>query len=254
MAKKTIKKSTPSARSLPVKAGSKAAASKLKAAPAPKAKPKKKVAPARALPVVRKVVKKSSGNPSNVAKRSPSASGMKAALKSAAVVKKIPAKSASASEAADTTAIRPSAVGKPGSKRPIYRSEAQRTAIGELRERIGQQRKQSLGFAIESAQLADDLHCEDVVLIDVTGYSPSTDFIIIASGSSDRQMRTCAEQVRDLGRKQNHSEARIEADDRATWIVCDAADVILHVFEPNTRAHYDLESMWPDAKRIDWKR
>lgn len=254
MAKKTVKKSATSARALPPKAGPKTAASKLKAAPTSKAKPKKNIAPASGRPVARKVVKKSSIKSSAVAKRSPSASGITAALKSAAVAKRAPKKSASVSETADTTAIRPSAAGKPGSKRPIYRSEAQRTAIGELRERIGQQRKQSLGFAIESARLADDLHCEDVVLIDVTGYSPSTDFIIIASGSSDRQMRTCAEQVRDLGRKQNHSEARIEADDRATWIVCDAADVILHVFEPNTRAHYDLESMWPAAKRIDWKR
>ena len=60
--------------------------------------------------------------------------------------------------------------------------------------------------------------------------------------------------VNKLAAKMGYPVFRRDADDRTTWIVVDCVDVVLHVFEPNTRAHYDLEMLWADAPRVEWER
>lgn len=109
-------------------------------------------------------------------------------------------------------------------------------------------------FAIEAARLLHDDKCEDVVLLDVQGLSQVCDYVIVGSGTSDRQMRSAADDVRKLAAKTGHGVFGRDADDRATWIVVDLVDVVVHVFEPNTRAHYDLEMLWADAPRVEWHR
>ncbi len=109
-------------------------------------------------------------------------------------------------------------------------------------------------FAVEAARLAHDDKCEDVVLLDVRGLSQVTDYIIVASGTSDRQMRSVLNHVRELGDSMGYSAFRSSSDDRATWLLADFVDVVVHIFEPNIRAHYDLEMLWGDAKRIAWER
>lgn len=109
-------------------------------------------------------------------------------------------------------------------------------------------------FAIEAARLLADDKCDDVVVLDVRGVSQVTDFIVIGSGTSERQMRAVLHHVEDLGKEQNFTMFRGTADDRSTWLLADFVNVVVHVFEPNTRAHYDLEMLWGDAKRIAWER
>lgn len=109
-------------------------------------------------------------------------------------------------------------------------------------------------FAIEAARLAHDDKCEDVVLLDVRNLSQVSDYIVIASGTSDRQMRSVADDIDKLSAQQGYPVFRRSVDDRTTWIVVDCVDVVVHVFEPNTRAHYDLEMLWADAPRLDWQR
>ncbi|MBY0313204.1 MAG: ribosome silencing factor [Phycisphaerales bacterium] len=109
-------------------------------------------------------------------------------------------------------------------------------------------------FAIEAARLCADDKCDDVVLLDVTGVSQLSDFIIIVSGTSDRQMHSTADDLEKLGIQEKYTIYRRHADERTTWIVADFVDVVVHIFEPNTRAHYDLEMLWSDAKRVAWER
>lgn len=109
-------------------------------------------------------------------------------------------------------------------------------------------------LAIEAARVLSDDKCEDVVLLDVAGISQVSDFIIIATGTSDRQMRSAASDLADVGAKLGHSTFRQSVDDRATWVIVDFVDVVVHIFEPNTRAHYDLEMLWEDAPRVAWER
>lgn len=114
--------------------------------------------------------------------------------------------------------------------------------------------EQSRGFAIEVARLLADDKCTDVVLLDVRGISPVTDFIIIGSGTSDRQMRSVLDHAAELGSTRGFTAFRTNADERATWLLLDFVDVVVHLFEPNTRTHYDLEMLWGDAPRLEWAR
>lgn len=109
-------------------------------------------------------------------------------------------------------------------------------------------------FVIEVARLLHDDKCQDVVVLDVRKVSSVTDFVIIGSGTSDRQMHSVMSHVEALGDKTKFPAFRRNSDERSTWLVSDFVDFIVHLFEPNTRAHYDLELLWGDAPRIEWER
>jgi len=105
-------------------------------------------------------------------------------------------------------------------------------------------------FAIQAAQSLADDKCTDVVVIDVTGISPVTGFIVIGSGTSARQMRSALENIDELAHESGTRAFAISADDRALWLLADFVDVVVHLFEPNARAHYDLEALWARGKRV----
>ncbi len=109
-------------------------------------------------------------------------------------------------------------------------------------------------FVIEAARLISDLHCEQVVVYDVRGISDLTDYIVIASGTSDRQIKGVASQVCDLAHSTGLERFGSERDADSTWLVLDFVDSIIHLFEPATRAHYDLEMLWGDAPQVIWQR
>lgn len=109
-------------------------------------------------------------------------------------------------------------------------------------------------FAIEAAQLMADSHCTDILLYDVRGISQLTDYVMIATGTSDRQIKSVADHVEELGQGHGMHRLGVDRDDAATWLVLDFTEVMIHLFEPNTRAHYDLEMMWGDAPKVAWKR
>lgn len=109
-------------------------------------------------------------------------------------------------------------------------------------------------FALEAARLCKDDKCEHVLVLDVREHSQIADYLIIASGTSDRQMRSVLDHIAELGNEQGFGAFRTSADPNATWLLTDFIDVIVHLFEPNTRAYYDLETLWADAPRVDWRR
>lgn len=109
-------------------------------------------------------------------------------------------------------------------------------------------------FVVEVARTLSDYQCTDVIVMDIRGLSTVTDFVVVGSGSSDRQMRSVLEHVEKLGAKLGFKAFRTNSDDRASWLLADFVDAIVHLFEPNTRAHYDLEMLWGDAPRIEWER
>lgn len=109
-------------------------------------------------------------------------------------------------------------------------------------------------FVIEAARLLKDRHCEDVSLLDVTGLSQVCDYVLIGTGTSDRQMKSLADELAELGRQYNNPAFRSDRDGSLTWIVVDFVDLVAHLFEPEQRAYYDLESLWSDALTIQWQR
>ena len=109
-------------------------------------------------------------------------------------------------------------------------------------------------FAIEVARLLADRHCEDVRLLDVRGLSQVCDYVLVGSGTSDRQMKGLAEELDDFGRDHGQPMFRADADVAVMWIVVDFIGLVAHLFEPGRRAFYDLEGLWSDARLVPWER
>ena len=109
-------------------------------------------------------------------------------------------------------------------------------------------------FAIKAARIAEELHCTDIVVLDLAGRSPATDFFVIATGTSDRQMRTVADDVSEAGRLMDYNRFGRAGYEQGRWILLDFVNVVLHLFDQEYRSYYDLELLWGDAKRVDWKK
>ena len=108
-------------------------------------------------------------------------------------------------------------------------------------------------FALAAADWAYNTRCERVVLLDLRGRSPVTEFFLIATGTSARQMRTVADELGELGKREGFSAWQTSGYDSARWIVIDFVHVVAHVFDPESRDFYDLELLWGDCPRIDWR-
>lgn len=113
---------------------------------------------------------------------------------------------------------------------------------------------QAQDLAIKSARLLNDFECDDVLVFDVRNISPITQFIVIASGSSDRQIKALGSRVTDLAKELDFERYGEDTDKTARWVVMDYVDVMVHLFEPITRGQYDLEMLWGDAPQVKWRR
>ena len=123
-----------------------------------------------------------------------------------------------------------------------------------FRRHVGAEAAQVASFAVEAARLLHDRHCADVLLLDVRGLSDVTDYILIGSGTSDRQMVSVGQELEDLAKLSDLARFGREVDLPTTWLVLDFVDVVVHLFDPPVRAHYDLEMMWGDAAKVPWQR
>jgi ribosome-associated protein len=92
------------------------------------------------------------------------------------------------------------------------------------------------------SSLEDD-KAEDTVVIDLTNKSSIADYMVIASGRSQRQVGAMAEHLREKLKKQL-SRVSVEGETRCDWVLIDGGDVIVHLFRPEVRAFYNLEKMW----------
>lgn len=107
-------------------------------------------------------------------------------------------------------------------------------------------------FALAAAKLAEERHCTDITVLDLRETSPATDFFVIATGTSDRQMRTVADEVSEIGREQGFPRFGRAGYDQGRWILLDFVTVVVHIFDSEYRQYYDLELLWGDAERIDY--
>ena len=105
-----------------------------------------------------------------------------------------------------------------------------------------------------AARVAQDNKGKDVVVLDMRAITPLYDFFVLATGISRRQTHTLAEEVDAALRAEGETRLSIEGYEASKWIVQDYGDVVVHVFDPDTRSYYGLEDLWADAKRIDWER
>ncbi len=110
---------------------------------------------------------------------------------------------------------------------------------------------QSLDRAILCAAYALGKKAFNVRLLEVRGLSSLTDYLLIASGRSDRQVQAIAEGVR-LGLKTDHATAplAVEGMNEGRWVLIDYGDVMVHVFQEPVREFYDLDGLWSEAAEV----
>jgi ribosome-associated protein len=108
-------------------------------------------------------------------------------------------------------------------------------------------------FAVESARHFAATRCHNVVVLDMQGLSPITDFMVIGTGTSPRQMRTVVDQLEEIADPKGHHKLSRSGDESGQWIVVDFVDVVCHVFNQDARQFYDLDNLWGDAKRVNWE-
>ncbi len=106
--------------------------------------------------------------------------------------------------------------------------------------------------AILCAAYALEKKAFNVRLLDVTGISTLTDYLLIASGTSDRQVQAVADSVH-LGLKKDHETLplAIEGLKEGRWVLIDYGDVMVHVFQQQVREFYDLDGLWSEAKDVE---
>jgi ribosome-associated protein len=105
-------------------------------------------------------------------------------------------------------------------------------------------------FALSAAKVAAERHCSDITVLDLRGKSPATDYFVIATGTSDRQMRTVADEVCEAAREQGLKRFGRAGYEQARWILLDFVDVVIHIFDSEYRDYYDLELLWGDAEKL----
>ena len=92
--------------------------------------------------------------------------------------------------------------------------------------------------------------------MDVRHISPVTDYFVIATGSSNRQMRSVMSRIEELGLPRRFRPLGRDGTDalegESHWLLTDFVDVIVHFFTPEGRSYYDLDGLWGDAERVEW--
>jgi ribosome-associated protein len=100
----------------------------------------------------------------------------------------------------------------------------------------------------------DDHKAQDIVVIDLNGKSSIADYMVIASGSSQRQIGATADHLSQNIKDATGHTANVEGTQHCDWVLIDAGDVIVHLFRPEIRSFYNLEKMWgmnmPEPERV----
>lgn len=105
----------------------------------------------------------------------------------------------------------------------------------------------------EEVQMAADLALElkghGVMILDLRGISTATDYFVLASGTSDVQVKAIADHIVDDLKKNGVRPQHVEGFRGGRWVLIDYVDFVVHVFHPVARDFYQLETLWGDAPR-----
>jgi len=111
----------------------------------------------------------------------------------------------------------------------------------------------ALQRACVAAKTAADNKGQDVLVLDLRAITPIFDFFVLSTGASRRQVHAIVEDTDAALRAVGDDRLNVEGYDASKWVVQDYGDVVVHVFDPDTRDYYKLEELWADAPRIDWE-
>lgn len=105
----------------------------------------------------------------------------------------------------------------------------------------------------KAAKAALDKKAEDVVVLDLRKGAGFTDYFVLASGTSQRQIVAIADAVQEALRALDLRPKHVEGYPRQEWILLDYNGFLVHIFTPRTRTFYDLERLWGGAGRMEMR-
>ena len=101
------------------------------------------------------------------------------------------------------------------------------------------------------AVVADSKKAEDIVVLEVGPWSSVADHFLICSGASDRQVRAIADAIEEQLIQNGEKPLAMEGYHKGTWVLIDCADLIVHIFDDDTRRFYNLERLWHRAAQVE---
>jgi ribosome-associated protein len=113
--------------------------------------------------------------------------------------------------------------------------------------------KDSRELAVLAARAASSKQGSDITILDVGELIAITDYFVIVSGTSERQLKTISEEVVRAAKEVGVRPVRQEGEPGARWLLIDFVDFVVHVFQREEREYYRLENLWRDAPVIEWE-
>jgi len=144
--------------------------------------------------------------------------------------------------------------GPPNLRRSIPIAEGGPLNVATLQREPTARAAVALDLAAQCARLAEDNKARDIVVLDMRAITPLYDYLVLCTGGSRRQLHTIADEIDAQLRAAGEKRASIEGYEASKWIVQDYGDIVVHVFDADSRTYYGLEDLWADAPRIDWAR
>jgi ribosome-associated protein len=106
-------------------------------------------------------------------------------------------------------------------------------------------------LALALAEIADNKKARDIRVLEITDLTVLADYFVLCSGTSTTHVKTLAGEMDFVLKERGVAPHHIEGRDAGNWMLLDYGSVVVHVFLPETRAFYDLERLWADAKTLD---
>ena len=107
---------------------------------------------------------------------------------------------------------------------------------------------------MECAQIAVEKKAEEITVLDLRKLSSVSDYFVLCSGSSAKQLQAVADAIRAHLRDSGLGKGVFEGYDSGSWVLLEAEDVVIHLFRHEMRRFYDLESLWAEAKKVPWRK
>lgn len=105
-------------------------------------------------------------------------------------------------------------------------------------------------MAKKAMEAALDKQAADILMLDIRQVSSFTDYFVICSANSDRQIQAICDEIDEVLERESISLSRCEGSRDSGWVLLDFGQVIVHVFDPQQRKYYELESLWGKATPV----
>ncbi len=131
--------------------------------------------------------------------------------------------------------------------------------MGERKKRagdgttFGEEKLNSRQKALLAAREAVDLKARDVIILDVRSFPVLAEYFVICTGETKRHLRGIADRVEEAANENDFALHHAEGYPMARWILMDLNNVVVHIFDPDTRDFYGLERLWGDAPQITFE-